>query len=197
MNTDQKLEDALKAYRQAEELLRAMDAYIASGSGGKSSAEDILGRFDLLLQAILLHIALADGKFDASEKEFITRICRRGDILLYLSSQTAGRISLSWNDIERLSFQTAQRLLSLIDSLLKENVCDEFVRPLAECDCLDKDRDEHEMLCTLIAFISARLSGIDGDADTNEQQAFVQSVTELISRRWIYFKEAKSRNPYG
>ena len=189
MTAQERLERASEIYNEAAVLISSMGEYVRARADIVWDTKTMLGEFDLILQAILMHIALSNGHMDPLEKEFIARISQRADILSYLRARTGNRINVSWNDITKMDGESAGQLMAHIDRLLRENVCDAFVRPLAVGDFIDSDRDELGMLEKMISRLAALLTHADEYDPNSLHLAYANSVAELLGERWKYYKE--------
>ena len=189
MTVQERLDKASGIYNEAAVLISSMGEYVRARADIVWDTKTMLGEFDLILQAILMHIALSNGRVDPAEKEFIARISQRADILSYLRARTGNRINLSWNDFSRMDKDSAGQLMEHIDRLLRENVCDAFVRPLAVGDFIDSDRDELGMLEKMISRLAALLTSADEYDPDRLHLAYAKSVAELLGERWRYYKE--------
>ena len=81
MTVQERLDKASGIYNEAAVLISSMGEYVRARADIVWDTKTMLGEFDLILQAILMHIALSNGRVDPAEKEFIARISQRADIL--------------------------------------------------------------------------------------------------------------------
>lgn len=184
----QKFDQAVKHYDEAIELIKALDqtfqkVAFENAPGKRYDVKITLAQFDVILQAILLQQAVADGRFDRLEQQFIEKITDYGDLLTYIRKDSNGQLDLSWQQLASLDVGTVRKLADILPNVLSK-VCDSFVEPLAIVDKAIRDIDFFDKLTDHIAAICAMLGIVDGDDDRREGEAAAAAVVELLYNRW-------------
>lgn len=184
----QKFNEAVKHYDAAIELIKALDqtfqqVAFQNDPGKRYDVKITLAQFDIILQAILLQQAIADGNFDRLEQQFIEKITDYGDLLTYVKRDSNGQLDLTWSQLGALKPQTVRQLADIMPNVLGK-VCDEFVTPLAIVDKAITDVDFFDKLTDHIATICAMLGIVDGDDDRREGEAAAAAVVKLLYDRW-------------
>ena len=144
-------------------------------------------QFDLLLQGVLLHIALADGHFDLYEQQFIDKITDHGDLMKFIESKTNGELDFQWADVNQLSRQEQLGFLNMVDTWLQSDLCDDFIRPLATLDAATDD-NKMDKLIRQMSTIAEGMGRIDGQLVQADIEAYAKKVSDLLGDRWQYRK---------
>lgn len=184
----QKFDEAVKHYDAAVELIKALDqtfqqVAFQNDPGKGYDVRITLAQFDIILQAILLRQAIADGNFDRLEQQFIEKITDYGDLLNYIKQDSNGQLDLTWQQLAALNPQTVRQLADMLPKILGK-VCDDFVGPLAIVDKAITDIDFFDKLTNHIAVICAMLGIVDNDDDRREGEAAASSIVKLLYDRW-------------
>ena len=179
---------ARQAYDRSVALITALDeSFLASSPNHGYDSAITLYQFDLILQAVLLHMALIDGNFHRLERKLIARLSEYGDLMHYLRREgTFGPIR--WESIPRLTETEQQHLLAHLPGLLART-CATFVRPLALTDMEEENVDFLARLEEELLTIARCMSRVDGDERTEELDAYLHSVSHLLTRRWREIRE--------
>lgn len=184
----QKFDEAVKHYDAAVELIKALDqtfqqVAFQNDPGKGYDVRITLAQFDIILQAILLRQAIADGNFDRLEQQFIEKITDYGDLLNYIKQDSNGQLDLTWQQLTALNPQTVRQLADMLPKILSK-VCDDFVGPLAIVDKAITDIDFFDKLTDHIAGICAMLGIVDNDDDRREGEAAASAIVKLLYDRW-------------
>ena len=179
---------AVVSYDNCIKMIRIMDETFQNVAfkNDPSSRYDTrvtLAQFDMILQAVLLSLSLADGHFDRLEQQFVEKITDYGDLLTYIKKDSQGRLDLTWSQLGAISPSAQKTLVDGLPTIL-DRLCESFVKPLA---MVDKALDQVDFLDKLeseIAAICVCLSYVDGDSDQSEANACAQMVARLLSTRW-------------
>jgi len=179
--------DARKHYQHAvttiNHLAAAYQQHVDQGRTGYSPAR-ALAQFDLILQTALLNQAIADGEFDALEKQFVTKLTSYGNLMDYIREATGGQLDIDWKDLARLDVGTLRKLIRLLPTMLS-SLCDDFASPLSLVDrSLSDPGAALNSLIEDIACISKDMAYIDGVATDEEVHASVAMVSALIGSHW-------------
>lgn len=183
---------AVQSYDQAIQLLKVMDqtfqdVVFKNQPDKRYDTRITFAQFDMILQAVLLNMAISDGKFDRLEQQFVEKITDYGDLLDYIRKDSKGQLDLTWAQVASVSPATQQQLVSALPAIL-DNLCDSFVKPLA---LVDKSVDAMDFLGKLegyIAQISVCFSYVDGNSDQGEANASCQMVIRLLEQRWKQYR---------
>ena len=82
----QDIESASEQYDKAENLIRDL-IELELNCNETFTFENAICQYDYIVQAILLNISAADGRYTFSEHEFIRKIARHGDIIELLNAE--------------------------------------------------------------------------------------------------------------
>ena len=174
---------ACKYYVEAKSLIRDYTLFIKNISPD-FSFEVAMGRFDLILQSILIKVAISDGYFLEEEREFIKNITNCADIMGYLNYKG---IDISWDSLtynddysrKELSKKILNEIIDIIYEFVDMFAILDYSSPIDYCSKLTKQ----------IYFICMALAFCDGDKKDSssfrlEMSTAINYVTKLIEERW-------------
>lgn len=176
-------------YQEAAAFVEKLDqmvqqALLRQGSISKGYDSRLtVAKFDMILQAILLNEAIADGQFSDLERQFVEKIACYGDLMEFVKLRTDGRLDLTWSQVASLSPDTQQKLAAMMPDLLSE-VCFNFVAPLAITDKVMTNVDLLETLQEHIRNICWCLAEMDGNCEAMEARGAALAMTQLLSNCW-------------
>lgn len=181
--------EAMGHYQHAIELVKMLyqvywDAERTySGRTGFGNKRQPLIYFDLILQAILLSLAVSDKNFDPMEQQYVKKITDYGDLTDYLRWWSNGKTNLTWEKIAEMSPATQQQLVAMLPDVL-DQLCDDFVAPLAKVDSAIQETNFLSQLTEEIYRISSILGFMDGQVTAQEADASTDMIERLLSKRW-------------
>ena len=174
----QQIFDAAQAkYNEVIDTLSKFANIIEQATEGKFSTDVALVQFDCILQYMLLHEAVADGKISHVEQQFINFITDKGDILIAVKAKTG--VELTWDSLESISGETGQELLKALTPIYGELLAD-FVGSVAKVDGYVKDVDLLKLINDNIIAIFALFAQVDGEADDAERDSVVNAYVDLF-----------------
>ena len=186
---------AKRAYEQAEHLIKGLDEAFQNTAfqddpEQRYDTRVTLYQFDVILQAILLSMALSDGRFHRQERKLILKLTKYGDLMDYLHKRDGARFNaLTWDSLTEAAPEQQRELTEHILPEELDRVCNSFVRPLAMADGAVVSIDFLERLEGMLAEIADCMSHIDGTVRAEEAAAFRASLEHLLSRRWQSIKD--------
>ena len=186
---------ARRAYEQAEHLIKGLDEAFQNTAFQNDPEQRYdtrvtLYQFDVILQAILLAMALSDGRFHRQERKLILKLTKYGDLMDYLHKRDGARFSaLTWDSLTEAAPEQQRELTEHILPEELDRVCNSFVRPLAMADGAVVSIDFLERLEGMLSEIADCMSHIDGTVRAEEADAFRASLEHLLSRRWQSIKD--------
>lgn len=174
----QQIFDAAQAkYNEVIDTLSKFANIIEQATEGKFSTDVALVQFDCILQYMLLHEAVADGKISHVEQQFINFITDKGDILIAVKAKTG--VELTWDSLESITGETGQELLKALTPIYGELLAD-FVGSVAKVDGYVKDVDLLKLINDNIIAIFALFAQVDGEADDAERDSVVNAYVDLF-----------------
>ena len=184
MGAQEIFDSAQAKYNEVIDTLTKFANIIEQATEGKFSTNIALVQFDCILQYILLHEALADGKINHVEQQFINYITDRGDILKVVQAKTG--VELSWDELESVSPETGKELLKALTPVYGELLAD-FVGSVAKVDGYIKDVDLLALINDNIIGIFAAFASVDGNATDNERDSVINAYVDLFL---TYYQQA-------
>ena len=184
MGAQEIFDSAQAKYNEVIETLTKFANVIEQATEGKFSTNIALVQFDCILQYILLHEALADGKISHVEQQFINYITDRGDILKVVKAKTG--VELTWDELESVSGETGTELLKALTPVYGELLAD-FVGSVAKVDGYIKEVDLLQLINDNIIGIFAAFANVDGEADDSERDAVINAYVDLFL---TYYQQA-------
>lgn len=184
MGAQEIFDSAQAKYNEVIDTLTKFANIIEQATEGKFSTNIALVQFDCILQYILLHEALADGKISHVEQQFINYITDRGDILKVVQAKTG--VELSWDELESVSPETGKELLKALTPVYGELLAD-FVGSVAKVDGYIKDVDLLALINDNIIGIFAAFASVDGNATDNERDSVINAYVDLFL---TYYQQA-------
>lgn len=182
----QKIYDGCKKiYNNCYDMIEGMSfdtkRYLDSQGTTDYNPEEILIKFDIILQYSLLQIATADYEIDRNELIFIRDLTEKGDLVNYLNS--LGGTPISWDTIYHADVLEIRKFLES----LKKRIADlsqEFIFVFTTCDL---DTPQHDYLSDLTADVLCIIDGLasmDGKIERSEEMAdcFVLHVLKVIEK---------------
>lgn len=130
------------------------------------SAEAFVTHFDILLQAYLFKIAVADKLTDPYEIQFIEKIVEHGDIL--------NETELTWEDIIQLQKKDAATFEKAIDGIL--GGFEKLLFPVAILELTTEDEVFKEIIAKPLLSIGTALAQIGYDTISKEEQRSAKKV---------------------
>lgn len=184
MGAQEIFDSAQAKYNEVIETLTKFANMIEQATEGKFSTDIALVQFDCILQYMLLHEAIADGKISHVEQQFINFITDRGDILKVVKAKTG--VELTWNELESISGETGSELLKALTPVYGELLCD-FVGSVAKVDGYIKEVDLLKLINDNIIAIFAAFANVDGDATDAERDSVINAYVDLFLN---YYQDA-------
>ena len=177
MGAQQIFDSAQGKYNEVIDTLTKFANIIEKATEGKFSTDIALVQFDCILQYMLLHEAIADGKISHVEQQFINFITDKGDILIAVKAKTG--VELTWDSLESITGETGQELLKALTPIYGELLAD-FVGSVAKVDGYVKDVDLLKLINDNIIAIFALFAQVDGEADDAERDSVVNAYVDLF-----------------
>ncbi|MBQ7365061.1 MAG: hypothetical protein IJW46_05645 [Clostridia bacterium] len=177
MGAQQVFDAAQAKYNEVIETLSKFANIIEQATEGKFSTDIALVQFDCILQYMLLHEAVADGKISHVEQQFINFITDRGDILKVVKAKTD--VELTWDELEAVSGEAGQELLKALTPIYGELLAD-FVGSVAKVDGYIKEVDLLKLINDNIIGIFALFSQVDGESTDAERDSVVNAYVDLF-----------------
>lgn len=184
MGAQEIFDSAQAKYNEVIETLTKFANMIEQATEGKFSTDIALVQFDCILQYMLLHEAIADGKISHVEQQFINFITDRGDILKVVKAKTG--VELTWDELESISGETGSELLKALTPVYGELLCD-FVGSVAKVDGYIKEVDLLKLINDNIIAIFAAFANVDGDATDAERDSVINAYVDLFLN---YYQDA-------
>lgn len=141
------------------------------------NGEIAMRQFDLIAQAIMLNIAVSDGKFNELERTFIENITEYSDILVVVNRELQKEDpewpEFKWTDIDQLRTDNKEKFAIICADTVRK-YAEEFTFFFSAIDYVDDERDYYseleECLFHLITFISAvDEGGFDAEKGATEE----------------------------
>ena len=177
MGAQQIFDSAQGKYNEVIDTLTKFANIIEKATEGKFSTDIALVQFDCILQYMLLHEAIADGKISHVEQQFINFITDRGDILKVVKAKTG--VELTWDELENISGETGTELLKALTPVYGELLTD-FVGSVAKVDGYVKEIDLLKLINDNIIAIFAAFANVDGDATDAERDSVINAYVDLF-----------------
>lgn len=177
MGAQEIFDSAQAKYNEVIDTLTKFANMIEQATEGKFSTNIALVQFDCILQYMLLHEAIADGKISHVEQQFINFITDRGDILKVVKAKTG--VELTWDELESISGETGTELLKALTPVYGELLSD-FVGSVAKVDGYVKEVDLLKLINDNIIAIFAAFANVDGDATDSERDSVINAYVDLF-----------------
>ena len=177
MGAQQIFDSAQGKYNEVIDTLTKFANIIEKATEGKFSTDIALVQFDCILQYMLLHEAIADGKISHVEQQFINFITDRGDILKVVKAKTG--VELTWDELENISGETGTELLKALTPVYGELLTD-FVGSVAKVDGYVKEIDLLKLINDNIIAIFAAFANVDGEATDAERDSVINAYVDLF-----------------
>lgn len=145
-------------------------------------------QFDLIAQAVMLNIAVLDGKFNDLEKTFISNITEYSDILLVVNKAMKESnpewVDVTWDVIDALTPENKVKFAFICADTVHK-FANEFTFFFSIVDYIDEERNYYdellECLFNLITFISAvDEGGFDPEAGATEENIRGLNVLKVL-----------------
>ena len=181
---------ACNLYEDAKKTVKDLSDY-AKTISPEFSYEIAMRQFDMILQAVLLNVAVQDGKFVNVEAQFIDKITDYADVLVRVNTKIKEENSswenMTWGDIEYLTEENKDKFGLIVANIVDE-IAEDFTQYFAAIDVVE-DRDYLEELQAYIIKISMLLSAVDGDdldddAAKNETYRGFAVYEHLFKNKW-------------
>lgn len=177
MGAQEIFDSAQAKYNEVIDTLTKFANIIEQATEGKFSTNIALVQFDCILQYMLLHEAIADGKISHVEQQFINFITDRGDILKVVKAKTD--VEITWDDLESISGETGVELLKALTPVYGE-LLNDFVGSVAKVDGYIKEVDLLKLINDNIIAIFAAFASVDGDATDAERDNVINAYVDLF-----------------
>lgn len=177
MSAQQVFDAAQAKYNEVIDTLTKFANIIEKATEGKFSTDIALVQFDCILQYMLLHEAVADGKISHVEQQFINFITDRGDILKVVKAKTD--VEITWDSLEALSGESGQKLLKALTPTYAE-LLEDFVGSVAKVDGYIKEVDLLKLINDNIIAIFALFAQVDGEASDSERDSVINAYVDLF-----------------
>ncbi|MBR2987002.1 MAG: hypothetical protein IKC63_03185 [Clostridia bacterium] len=177
MSAQQVFDAAQAKYNEVIDTLTKFANIIEKATEGKFSTDIALVQFDCILQYMLLHEAVADGKISHVEQQFINFITDRGDILKVVKAKTD--VEITWDSLEAISGESGQKLLKALTPTYAE-LLEDFVGSVAKVDGYIKEVDLLKLINDNIIAIFALFAQVDGEASDSERDSVINAYVDLF-----------------
>lgn len=177
MGAQEIFDSAQAKYNEVIDTLTKFANIIEQATEGKFSTNIALVQFDCILQYMLLHEAIADGKISHVEQQFINFITDRGDILKVVKAKTD--VEITWDELESISGETGVELLKALTPVYGE-LLNDFVGSVAKVDGYIKEVDLLKLINDNIIAIFAAFASVDGDATDAERDNVINAYVDLF-----------------
>ena len=177
MGAQEIFDSAQAKYNEVIDTLTKFANIIEQATEGKFSTNVALIQFDCILQYMLLHEAIADGKISHVEQQFINFITDRGDILKVVKAKTD--VEITWDELESISGETGVELLKALTPVYGE-LLNDFVGSVAKVDGYIKEVDLLKLINDNIIAIFAAFASVDGDATDAERDNVINAYVDLF-----------------
>ena len=177
MGAQEIFDSAQAKYNEVIDTLTKFANIIEQATEGKFSTNIALVQFDCILQYMLLHEAIADGKISHVEQQFINFITDRGDILKVVKAKTD--VEITWDDLESISGETGVELLKALTPVYGE-LLNDFVASVAKVDGYIKEVDLLKLINDNVIAIFAAFASVDGDATDAERDNVINAYVDLF-----------------
>ena len=180
----QKLFDkAVEIYDSSIALVNTMSNAVKS-SFPEFEPKNARCQFDIILQYALLRVALADGKFEPVEGDFIDKITDSYDILMLFKDLPEG---LNWRWLaDNAPLSDIEAIIDDAGELAKMHM-EVFAQVFALLDASSDGIDELKILSDGIVAIAACFSFLDGKGTEEESEAISKVMRESLLNPWIEF----------
>lgn len=140
------------------------------------------GEFDIILQYILLRTALADGKFNVKEGEFIDKIVNNYEILKLYGKELKEGTTWQWI----ASKGELSNVKGIVNELRPkaERFIDDFIAWFSALDAADEKFDLLAILKNEVDVICENFLYCDGESDEEEKWTALQMVSEVLAVPW-------------
>ena len=177
MGAQEIFDSAQAKYNEVIDTLTKFANIIEQATEGKFSTNVALIQFDCILQYMLLHEAIADGKISHVEQQFINFITDRGDILKVVKAKTD--VEITWDELESISGETGVELLKALTPVYGE-LLNDFVGSVAKVDGYIKEVDLLKLINDNIIAIFAAFARVDGGATDSERANVINAYVDLF-----------------
>ena len=177
MSAQQAFNNAQEHYNEVIEVLGNFGNMISAATDGQFSTDIALLQFDCILQYILLHEAVADGRISKHEEQFINLITDRGNILAVVSEKTG--VTLTWDDLEGIDADNGIKLISAMTPIYME-LLDDFLGSIAKVDAYIKEIDLLEIINEKVVAIFVAFANVDGVVEDIERDVVVDAYVKLF-----------------
>lgn len=177
MGAQEIFDSAQAKYNEVIDTLTKFANIIEQATEGKFSTNIALVQFDCILQYMLLHEAIADGKISHVEQQFINFITDRGDILKVVKAKTD--VEITWDELESISGETGVELLKALTPVYGE-LLNDFVGSVAKVDGYIKEVDLLKLINDNVIAIFAAFASVDGDATDAERDNVINAYVDLF-----------------
>lgn len=182
-------DDAVKYYNATISAINVMSEAVQKAMP-KFTPEVARCQFDIILQYTLLKVAIADGKFEPIEGEFIDKITDSFDIIRLFEDVPAG---MNWQWLaNNASISDIAKIIDQAGELARQHM-EAFAQVFAVLDACSEKVDELSLICEGIMMIAACFSFLDGEGANSEASALARVITENIVAPWNeMMKKAKN-----
>lgn len=189
--TSQELFDKAKvAYKKAECIVNKL-SQIAYNTNNKFNVNIPMKQYDLIVQALVLYIASADGKMQLVEVSFAKQIARYDDILEYVRKKRG--LSLDWESVSFLDENSAKQLAEICGKLALD-LGETFVSIFGTIDAMVDDEDFISELTDATMEILGCAMLIDGNIDLRETLITTTAINRILVEPWNKYKNLMYSN---
>ncbi len=187
LTAQQCFDRACEVYENAKSIVGDLTV-AAKEISPEFNGEIAMRQFDLIAQAIMLNIAVMDGKFNELEATFIENITEYSDILAVVNKEMQKKDpewpEIKWTDIDSLKPENKEKF-GVICADTVSRFADEFTFYFSAIDLIDEERDYFEelqvCLFNLITFISAvDEGGFDAEKGATEENIRGLQIMKII-----------------
>ncbi len=173
-------DDAVKYYNATISAINVMSEAVQKAMP-QFTPEVARCQFDIILQYTLLKVAVADGKFEPVEGEFIDKITDSFDIIRLFEDVPAG---MNWQWLaNNAPISDIAKIIDQAGELAKQHM-EAFAQVFAVLDACSEKVDELSLVCEGLMMIAACFSFLDGKGADSEASALADVITENVMTPW-------------
>ena len=144
--------------------------------------------FDVVLQYLLIKVAMADGKVEGIELEFIKKITTHGSLVDLMSEKLD--CNVTWDFFLNIPNDKIIQFNAVTEEIVSEYI-DKMLMFCGIIDAKTPEVDYYNKVLVATSFIAIALADIDDDVDENEKKVFIDEFRKMLGWKW---EEAKKRS---
>lgn len=190
-------ENVQNAYFTILQLVDSMtsalsDVYKVSQSDKEREVTANQLRMDAILEAILLHVALAKDSLSIEEQRFIDSITLSKGIFHLMQADPENRYRFSMQEVAAMPPFKQQAFLAVMDEWIQIRILPKVIPVFAAFDAVSQKSDRVDFckyMCRCVTEIVAYAAALDGQLDMSERNAYSFAIFELLHDPWIQERE--------